>query len=63
MTTRIRPMHCNFETLRLAGDPATPARGYNRGASSTNEQLSARATSRIGRIVRPAFAFAVFREV
>ena len=62
MSLRTRPIHCKFETLRLAGDPGRTTSPYNRGTSGAcSEQLSARHSGQAGRIARPASVFADFR--
>jgi len=62
MTARTRPIHCNFETLRLAGERLRSGHGYHRFGSATNEQLSARVLGRLGQITRPSAIFTDFRE-
>lgn len=62
MTTRSRPIHSGFESLRLAGMSPRSSEGYHRFGSATNEQLTARAIGRTGSITRPAAIFADFRE-
>lgn len=62
MTTRSRPIHSGFESLRLAGMSPRSSEGYHRFGSATNEQLTARAIGRAGSITRPAAIFADFRE-
>lgn len=62
MTTRLRPIHSGFESLRVAGMPPRSSEGYHRFGSATNEQLTARAIGRSGRITRPTSIFADFRE-
>ena len=59
MTVRTRPMHCKFETLRLALEPMRSGRPYHRCGSVTNEQLTARV---FGRISRPIALFTDLRE-
>jgi hypothetical protein len=55
MSLRSRPIHCKFETLRLAGEHGRSSSPYNRaGLSVSLEQLSARSAGRGGRLVRPA---------
>ncbi len=54
MSLRTRPIHCKFETLRLAGE-------HGRSAAVSAEQLSARFTGHAGRIARPASIFSEFR--
>jgi hypothetical protein len=61
MTTRSRPIHCGFETLRQAGETARAVHGYRRPAG-TNEQIIARATGSSSRLVRPAAIFTDFRS-
>ena len=41
MTTRFRPIHSSFETLRVAGAAARSTDGYHHFSSVTNEQLTA----------------------
>lgn len=62
MTNRFRPTHCNFGSLRHAGERIRQAGGYHNFAGATNEQLSARALDRSSRVSRPALVFADFRE-
>lgn len=62
MTTRIRPIHSGFETLRLAGLSPRSTQGYHNFGSITNEQISARAYVRRGMQARPTAIFADFRE-
>jgi hypothetical protein len=62
MTTRIRPIHSGFETLRLAGLSPRSTQGYHNYGSATHEQLTARAFSRRGNLTRPTAIFADFRE-
>jgi hypothetical protein len=62
MTTRARPIHSGFESLRIAGMPPRSTQGYHRFGSATNEQLTARAIGRMGSITRPSAIFADFRE-
>ncbi len=62
MTTRVRPIHSGFESLRVAGVPQRSTQGYHRFGSATNEQLTARAIGRMGSITRPSAIFADFRE-
>ncbi|MCB5202849.1 hypothetical protein LH464_10240 [Neorhizobium sp. T786] len=62
MTTRSRPIHCGFESLRNASLPPRSTQGYHRFGSATNEQLTARAIGRTGSITRPSAIFADFRE-
>lgn len=62
MSLRTRPIHCKFETVRLAGEYARTSNPYHRGAAlAACEQLSARFTDANGRIARPATVFADFR--
>ena len=60
MSTRSRPIHCGFETLRHASDNARVPRGYRR-LEATNEQITARGTGTSSRLVRPTTMFAEFR--
>jgi hypothetical protein len=62
MTTRFRPIHSGFETLRAAGMGLRSTQGYHRFGSATNEQLTSRALARPTGITRPAAVFADFRE-
>ncbi|RKE85473.1 hypothetical protein [Rhizobium sp. AG855] len=62
MSLRTRPIHCKFETLRLAGDQGRTNSPYNRiGPAAALEQLSARYVGHAGRIARPATVFSDFR--
>lgn len=62
MSLRTRPIHCKFETLRLAGEQGRTNSPYNRiGAAVSLEQLSARHAGHAGRIARPATIFSDFR--
>lgn len=63
MTRYSRPVHSNFENLRLAAEPVRPGQGYHRFGSATNEQISARVYARPGLISRPSAVFADFHEV
>lgn len=63
MTRNFRPVHSNFENLRLAAVPARPGQGYHRFGSATNEQLSARVYARPSQVSRPSAVFADFYEV
>lgn len=62
MSTRSRPIHSGFESLRITGLSPRSTEGYHHFGSVTNEQLSARALAGVGRITRPAAIFADFRE-
>lgn len=62
MTSRFRPVHSNFETLRVASVTVRSGHGYHRFGSATNEQITARALGR-GQITRPTTVFADFREI
>ena len=62
MSKRFRPIHCGFETLRLAGGPIRTTQGYSRLGFATNEQMIARGTGITGRTTRPAAIFADFQE-
>ena len=62
MTTRYRPIHSGFETLRLAGETDRSSQGYHRFGSATNEQLTALSFAGFGRITRPTAVFSDFRE-
>ena len=62
MTTRFRPIHSGFETLRIAGMPSRSSQGYHRFGSATNEQMTSRSMSRPVGITRSAAVFADFRE-
>jgi hypothetical protein len=62
VSLRTRPIHCKFETLRLAGEHGRTSSPYNRSSPSVAvEQLSARFAGHAGRIARPACAFAESR--
>lgn len=52
MTLRTRPLHCKFETLRLAVDAGRSTHPYNRSGSAAIEQLSARHTERLARVAK-----------
>jgi hypothetical protein len=62
MSTRFRPIHSGFETLRIAGLSAHSSQGYHHFGSATNEQITSRGMGRLGSITRPAAVFADFRE-
>jgi hypothetical protein len=62
MSTRYRPIHCGFETLRVASHPARTTHGYSRFGFATNEQMIARGTGLSTRTTRPAAIFADFQE-
>jgi hypothetical protein len=62
MTTRFRPIHCGFETLRLATEQGRTTQSYSRIGFATNEQMIARGTGASGRIARPAAIFADFQQ-
>lgn len=62
MTTRFRPVHSGFETLRLAGLRPRSSQGYHRFGAAANEQMTARAAMQQVRVTRPAAVFADFRE-
>jgi hypothetical protein len=62
MPTLLRPIHCRFETLRVASDPIRSAQSRNRIGFATNEQMIARGTGASGRISRPAAIFADFQQ-
>ncbi|AXV14787.1 hypothetical protein CYG48_03175 [Neorhizobium sp. SOG26] len=62
MTTRFRPIHSGFETLRIAGLAPRATQGYHRFGSATNEQMTSRAMARPTGVSRPAAVFADFRE-
>ncbi|KQW31107.1 hypothetical protein ASE36_02130 [Rhizobium sp. Root274] len=62
MSLRTRPIHCKFETLRLAGEQGRTNNPYNRiGPAVAAEQISARYAGHAGRIARPATIFSDFR--
>lgn len=63
MTRFSRPVHSNFENLRLAAEPARPGQGSHRFSFATNEQISARVYARPGIVSRPSAVFADFHEV
>lgn len=62
MTTRIRPIHSGFETLRLAGLSPRSTASYHNFGSATNEQMTARAFGQRGGLARPTAIFTDFRE-
>ncbi len=62
MTNRLRTVHSNFETLRIASEAQRSGRDYHRFGSATNEQMTARGFGR-SQITRPTSVFADFREV
>ncbi len=62
MTARFRPIHCGFETLRHASDPARSTQSYRRLGSAANEQMIARGTGNSARVARPTAIFSDFRE-
>lgn len=62
MTTRFRPVHSGFETLRLAGLGPRSSQDYHRFGAAANEQMTARAAMQQVRVTRPAAVFADFRE-
>ncbi len=62
MTTRFRPIHSGFETLRVAGVGPRSTHGYHRFGSATNEQITSRAMGRPVGVSRPSAIFADFRE-
>lgn len=58
VSLRTRPIHCKFETLRLAGEHGRTSSPYNRTSPAASvEQLSARFAGHAGRIARPASVF------
>ncbi|MGV8935976.1 MAG: hypothetical protein ACOH2J_02570 [Allorhizobium sp.] len=63
MTSRFRPVHSNFETLRVASVSVRSGHGYHRFGSATNEQITARSLGRGGQITRPTSVFTDFREI
>ncbi|TWF56974.1 hypothetical protein [Neorhizobium alkalisoli] len=62
MTTRFRPIHSGFETLRIAGLSPRTTDGYHHFGSATNEQMTSRGMGRPLGALRPAAVFADFRE-
>jgi hypothetical protein len=62
MGTARRPIHCRFETLRLANNNGRTTQSYCRNGFATNEQMIARGTGASSRIVRPAALFADFQQ-
>ncbi|KQQ37817.1 MULTISPECIES: hypothetical protein [Rhizobium/Agrobacterium group] len=62
MTTRFRPIHSGFETLRVAGLAPRSSNGYHHFGSATHEQITSRSMSRPVGITRPSAVFADFRE-
>ncbi|MBP1850869.1 hypothetical protein [Rhizobium halophytocola] len=63
MTTSRRPIHCNFGSLRHAGERVRLGQGHHSGALATHEQLTARAFSAASRVSRPSLVFTDFRSV
>lgn len=61
MTTRFRPIHSGFETLRIAGMSPRSTDGYHHFGSAANEQMTSRSMSRPVGITRPSSVFADFR--
>lgn len=53
MTTRFRPIHCQFGGLRHAGERMRPGDVRQGFASPTNEQLSAWTFVHASRVARP----------
>lgn len=62
MTVPARPLHCKFESLRLAAGPLPGRHSYHRFGSATNEQLTALRLGRTGFMPRPTVLFATSRE-
>ncbi|PDT15223.1 hypothetical protein CO670_18660 [Rhizobium sp. J15] len=62
MNKRFRPIHCGFETLRLASDPVRSSQGYSRLGFATNEQMIARGTGINSRTARPTAIFSDFQQ-
>jgi hypothetical protein len=62
MSALFRPIHCGFETLRVASDHVRTTQSYSRIGFATNEQMVARGTGASGRIARPAAIFADFQQ-
>jgi hypothetical protein len=62
MSTTRRPIHCRFETLRLASNSGRTTQSYCRNGFATNEQMIARGTGASGRIARPAAMFSDFQQ-
>lgn len=61
MSTKSRPVHSTFETMRLAGLSARTSHGYHRFSSVASEQLSGRDTAtRRGGNVSPMTVLAGF---
>jgi hypothetical protein len=62
MTARFRPIHCGFDTLRRALEPARATNGHRSLGIAANEQMTARGTGISARVARPTAIFADFRE-
>ncbi|OWO93615.1 hypothetical protein B5E41_17760 [Rhizobium esperanzae] len=62
MNKRFRPIHCGFETLRLAGDQIRSTHGYSCFGFAANEQMVARGTGINGRTARPNAIFSDFQQ-
>ncbi|MBO3759522.1 hypothetical protein J5J10_11600 [Ciceribacter sp. L1K23] len=58
MTTRFRPIHCQFGGLRHAGERMRPGDGRRAFASPTNEQMTAMAAGHSTRVARPVAGLA-----
>ncbi|KQV63855.1 hypothetical protein [Rhizobium sp. Root1220] len=62
MSAPFRPIHCGFETLRLANNSVRTTQSHSRIGFATNEQMIARGTGASSRIARPAAIFADFQQ-
>ncbi len=63
VTTRFRPIHCNFGSLRHAGERVRMGQGHHNHGPATNEQISGRGWSAASRVGRPSMMAVDFREV
>ncbi|MBX4897292.1 hypothetical protein [Rhizobium bangladeshense] len=62
MNKRFRPIHCGFETLRLACDQIRSTHGHSRFGFAANEQMVARGTGINSRTARPNAIFSDFQQ-
>ena len=61
MSSRFRPIHCGFHTLRRALEPVRATNGHRNLGVAANEQMTARGTGISARVSRPTAIFADFR--
>jgi hypothetical protein len=59
MTTRFRPVHTGFDSLRQAGFGRS-SNGYHQFGSAAIDQMAARASVQQVRVTRPSAVFADF---